>query len=276
MKKILLLLAFSIIGCSDKNDNEPQAAETLLNVSYGADPIQKIDIYLPAGRSESSTEVLFLVHGGAWSEGSKDDLTPSIPQFRFNFPDYAIVNVGYRLGTPESPGYPKQIDDIEAMIAFMESHSDEYNVSDDYAFLGASAGAHLSMLYAYGFDEDHDVKAVVSLVGPTDFNDPAYTENELFQGALVNLVGPNPPENLYTEVSPIAHVDAQSPPTIQFLGNADPLVPVSQGQRLKAALDNAGVANDLRIYDAGHGDFNQTDAAQINTSLTNFINGHMN
>lgn len=272
MKKYLILLLVPFLwNCSDDKKSENLAAETLLDVSYGTDPQQKIDLYLPAGRNEN-TKVLFLVHGGGWSGGSKADFTPIVPQIRFNFPDYAIVNIGYRLATPESPGYPKQINDIQQVIAHLEAG--DYDISGQYAFLGTSAGAHLSMLYSYKFDPENKVKAVCSIVGPTDFTDPAYTENELFQGALANLIGNNPAETLYAETSPITHVDANSPATIQFLGNEDPLVPTSQGTRLKAKLDDASVTNELHIYNAGHGNFNPTDAEEINNLTKAFFEAH--
>ena len=41
---------------------------------------------------------------------------------------------------------------------------------------------------------------------------------------------------------------------IQFLGEVDPLIPVTQGTLLQEALNQAGVANDLIIYEGeGHG-----------------------
>lgn len=49
------------------------AAKTMLNESYGTDPLQKMDIYLPANRSVTATKVIIMIHGGGWTGGDKSD-----------------------------------------------------------------------------------------------------------------------------------------------------------------------------------------------------------
>ena len=276
MKKYLILfLMAGFWSCSDddnSNENTILPAQTLLNVSYGSDAKQRIDIYLPERKNDQSTKVLFLVHGGGWSSGSKEDMNASVIVAKQLFPDYAFVNIGYRLATEASPAYPKQIDDIKSAVSHIENG--DYGLSQNYAFLGVSAGGHLSMLYAYGFDPQHRVKAVCNVVGPTDFNDPAYTENPAILALFPYLTATVNPAFL-TEASPITHVESQSAATIQFMGNADPLVPVSQGQRLKAKLDSENVPNELNIYNAGHGNFSPLDSQEIYQKLTVFFNAHL-
>jgi len=276
MKKYLILfLMAGFWSCSDHdngNNNTILQAQTLLNVSYGSDAKQRMDIYLPERQNDQSTKVLFLVHGGGWTSGQKEDMTASVAIAKQLFPDYAFVNIGYRLATTESPAFPKQIDDIRTAVSHIENG--DYGISKNYAFLGVSAGAHLSMLYAYGFDPERNVKAICNIVGPTDFNDPAYTTNPLVLALLPYLSEDVTPEFL-TTVSPISHVNAQAVPTIQFLGNADPLIPVSQGERLKAKLDANNVSNELHIYNAGHGDFNPADFEEIYAKLKTFFNTHL-
>ncbi len=276
MKKYLILfLMAGFWSCSDDdngNENTILQAQTLLNVSYGSDAKQRIDIYLPERKNDQSTKVLFLVHGGGWSSGSKEDMTASVIVAKQLFPDYALVNMGYRLATQASPAYPKQIDDIKSVVSHIENG--DYGLSQNYAFLGVSAGAHLSMLYAYGFDPQHHVKAVCNVVGPTDFNDPAYTENPEILALFPYLTSTVNPAFL-TEVSPITHVNSQSAATIQFMGNADPLIPVSQGQRLRAKLDSENVSNELNIYNAAHGNFSPLDSNEIYQQLTTFFNTHL-
>ncbi|HEU4495517.1 MAG TPA: alpha/beta hydrolase [Flavobacterium sp.] len=271
MKKCLIFTLFGIMGCSsdDSSGSSPLLeASTLLNVSYGSDPQQLIDIYLPAGRSAESTKVLFLVHGGGWTGGSKADLTPAVAGLKAQFPDCAIVNIGYRLGTVNMPAFPNQINDIKLAVSHMQGNN--YAVSKQYAFFGVSAGAHLSLLYAYKFDPERHVKAVCSIVGPTDFTDPAYS---LYTAvASPYLVGLNPPPDVFQNASPVTHVTAQSARTIQFAGTQDQLVPLSQSQRLKAKLDESGVQNELHVYNAGHGNFSPVDSQDINAKILAFLN----
>ena len=69
-----LFVSIVLISCK-KDDPQPQPfvleAKTMLNISYGNDPLQKLDVYLPADRSNTNTKVIFLIHGGAWSSGPR-------------------------------------------------------------------------------------------------------------------------------------------------------------------------------------------------------------
>ena len=64
----LLIFLFSVafFSCNktDTNDGITVAAKTILNVAYGPDPLQVMDIYLPASRRADSTKVLVMIHGG--------------------------------------------------------------------------------------------------------------------------------------------------------------------------------------------------------------------
>lgn len=274
MKRYIVLFFVVILWSCSSNDNNNGVlpAQETMNVAYGSDSQQKYDVYLPAGRNSNFTKVLILIHGGAWSSGSKEDMNYAVAIAKLQFPYYAIVNMNYRLATETSPAYPKQTDDIASVIAHVESQN--YSVSKQYAFLGVSAGAHLAMLYSYKFATADQVKAVCSIVGPTDFNDPAYVGSELQATILPYLVANNVTTAYLAEVSPITYVTAQTVPTIQFAGNADPLIPNTQGTRLKAQLDASGVSNELHIYNAGHGNFNIADTQDIYGKLGAFFAAH--
>lgn len=279
MKKYILLpvlfLLFNI-GCSsdDSPNTSPLAAETLINTAYGADAQQKMDVYLPEGR-DSDTKVIILVHGGSWVAGSKEDMNFLVPTIQAEFPEHAIVNINYRLASAQSPAYPKQIDDIKQVIQFLEDS--DYSVSDDYAFVGVSAGAHLSMLYSYKYDTDNDVKAVVDIVGPADFTDPAYAVHPLYEQSGITLLGTaNPTDAQIAEINPVAHITAQAPPTLSFYGGQDPLIPSSQGPLLKAKLDEFGVYNEFNFYpDGGHADWNIQIMQEVLGKTIAFLESHL-
>lgn len=277
MKKILLPIfaLLFLISCDDSNDNndlDTSTAFDLTNVSYGSDAHQKMDVYLPANRN-AQTKVLVLVHGGGWSAGSRQDMAYLIPSLKAAFPNHAIVNLDYRLGTIGSPGFPKQIEDLEKAIAFLKSG--RYHIGNRYGFIGASAGAHLSLLYGYAYDPGHEVKAVCSIVGPTDFTDPAYTEDPVFMNMLGALVGTetytdNP--GLFEQVSPRTHVSGTAPATVQFNGGQDPLIPVSQATRLKEKLDGFDIYNEYYLYpNGGHGDWDLATWLDVQTKMVAFF-----
>lgn len=278
MKKILFCLFASgvLLGCSSDDTSSSSTsdliAQNYLNVPYGEHPEQTMDVYLPAGRT-SQTKVFVIVHGGYWVEGDKEDMNYIVGLVQSSFPDHAIVNINYRLASLESPGFPKQIEDVG--LALDQALANNYTISDDMAFIGASAGAHLSLLYAYGFDPEDRIKAVCSIVGPTDFTDPAYVNDPNFQMGLYPLVGPVPyTENpaLYASVSPVNHVSSSAPPTIQLCAGQDELIPVSQGSRLQQALDESGVYNEYYLYPtASHGSWSLDVIFDMQVKLTNFF-----
>jgi len=279
MKKtfaLLFLFVSFLQSCSSDDDkNTPTdnttVAEEFANVKYGPDPQQTMDVYLPAGRT-NATKVIILIHGGAWIAGSKEDFADFIPLIKTEFPDHAIVNINYRLATDTSPAFPKQIEDLQKAITFLKDGSG-YTIDNSYGLIGASAGAHIAMLYSYKYDNTHEVKAICDIVGPADFFDPAYTVHPLYPFAAQYLIGtpaPNP-QNI-ENVSPVAHITAQSAPTISFYGGIDPLIPASQGTRLKAALDEAGVVNEFNFYpDGGHGDWDDATFVEVYAKLTAFF-----
>lgn len=247
------------------------------DVSYGNDPEQVMDVYLPKGRNALLTKVFVLVHGGGWYSGDKTDLNFMVVYLKTNFPDYAIVNVNYRLGTREDIGYPKQVQDIQAAILHLGNHAQTYDLSRQYAMIGFSAGAHLSMLYAYRYNTGGEVRAVCSLVGPSDFSDPSYEQHRsLFSSGLPFFVGDDYPQydsnpSLYNEISPVNYISLFSPKTILFYGSKDDLVPKSQGEIIRGKLNEFLVYNQYHEYDMGHVDCNPQQMQDIQDKMTQFF-----
>jgi dipeptidyl aminopeptidase/acylaminoacyl peptidase len=96
---------------------------------------------------------------------------------------------------------------------------------------------------------------VCSIVGPTNFTDPAYLDNpgEAIQ-ELLDLYGVDAATEFLEEVSPYHRVTASAPPTILFYGGQDPLVPTSQGTDMRDKLNELGVTNEFTLYEnEGHG-----------------------
>lgn len=261
--KLLLLtivLTFISLSCSKENTDIP--AQSLnpteyyqeLDINYGMDKDQKFDLFLPKNRS-TSTKVMVLVHGGGWSEGDKSDMNGFKDIMQQDLPDVAIVNINYRLADANRNPYPMQIDDITSIINHLKEKKDYYVISDDFGFLGVSAGAHLALLWSYAYDTGNDVKMVCSIVGPTNFTDPAYLNSTAPNiRVLWDMFGAKASTQFLEEASPYHRVTAAAPPTILFYGGKDPLVPTSQSTDLSARLQQLGVTHEFTLYEnAGHG-----------------------
>lgn len=259
----MLIAGSFTVGCvSDaENPEKPLAKLEKKNVAYGEHQHQKYDIYLPKGRTEEHTKVLVLVHGGGWVEGDKNEMNGFIAPLQNNFPDHAIVNINYRLASEGNSPFPMQLDDIKSVLTHLQQPENEYNISKAYGLIGVSAGGHLSLLTAYQHNPKNEIKAVCSIVGPTNFTDPAYVHpTELgylaIKLSLENITGESMAGNpeYFKDKSPYHVVTAPAPPTILFYGDSDPLVPNSQGVKMAEKLDQLGVTNEFTLYQgAAHG-----------------------
>jgi acetyl esterase/lipase len=253
-----LLLFVFVTGCQKEDTRQDNAEKTMLDVAYGSDPAQKMDIYLPANRNTTETKVLVLVHGGSWSSGDKTELNEYLPVFKQRLPGYAIFNINYRLGQlPSTNPFPTQEMDVKAAFDAIVTKAEEYGFNrEKMAALGVSAGAHLVLLQAYK-NNTPKLKAVVDMFGPTDLvamYNGATTQLEQF--ILQSLLKGTPTTNaeLYQTSSPINYVSAQSPPTLILQGGADPLVAPSQSTALKTKLEAANVPVQMVLYPTeGHG-----------------------
>ena len=254
------LIIFLILSCSTTDSDEniniegtnPLESLTNLNVSYGNDSNQKFDIYLPANRT-LDTKVIILVHGGGWTSGDKNDMIGFKDLIFQSFDNIAVVNINYRLADENNGPYPMQIDDITAIVNHLKTNRNNYVIDDDFGFIGTSAGAHLSLLWSYAFDTENNVNMVCSIVGPTNFTDPAYLNNPSPElQALLDLFGGD--TGFLETVSPYHRVTATAPPTILFYGGQDPLIPTTQGTDMRDKLIELGVTQEFTLYEnEGHG-----------------------
>lgn len=262
MKRLFFLLYISVfvVACQKetKTGGTQTPEKTLLDVSYGSDAEQKMDVYLPANRTAIDTKLLIMIHGGSWVSGDKADFNEYLPVFKQRLPGYALFNINYRLGQlPAENIFPTQENDVKAAFDFILSKSGEYIFNQEkLAVLGASAGGHLALLQSYKYTTPK-VKALIDMFGPNnmvDLYDSLTDPIERF--GLQALLNGTPVSNttLYQSSSPINFVSAQSPPTLILHGGMDPLVPVSQSIALKAKLQTAGVPVQMVIYPGeGHG-----------------------
>ncbi|MCK0133462.1 alpha/beta hydrolase [Arenibacter sp. S6351L] len=275
----ILLLNFLFIvtsSCSEDSIAPEIAAleaKTMMNLEYGSDLHQKYDIYLPQNRTKD-TKVLILIHGGGWAAGDKSEMDAFKDFIKSQLPGIAVVNMNYRLADDNNPPYPMQIDDINLVVSQLRNKAQEFQISTDIGFIGASAGAHLSLLWSYAHDTKKQVKMVCSIVGPTNLLDEAYisTPNEELR-ILLDQFG-NDPEVL-EEVSPLYQVTTTSPPTLLFYGAQDPLIPNSQGISLRDGLMELNVEHEFTLYpNGGHG-WVGLDLLDTTIKLKAFIQEHL-
>ncbi len=280
----LAVFLFTLGGCSKElsdddnvNDFNPAVSKTMLNESYGGTTRQVADIYLPANRS-SVTKVVIMLHGGSWAEGDKSDLTPVVNTFRLQWPDAAVINMNYTLANNTVGTYhPAQMNDITTLLDYVRDNRSKWQIGESTGLVGVSAGGHLALLYAYAYNTPKRIKTVVSIVGPTDFSDPVYTGNFIFQTVAANLLGKTWAQDpdLHRSVSPALRVTSTSPPTFMAYGALDPIVPLSNATTLRNNLTANGITHTYIEYpNEGH-EFTDPTIVDLTPRVTNFLRTHL-
>jgi dipeptidyl aminopeptidase/acylaminoacyl peptidase len=268
---VLILFVLGFASCKKNKDPEPIKEEVFLDTRYSTNDENTMDVYLPLQRSDT-TKVLFLLHGGSWADGDKDDLTELAVYLKDK--GFAVVNMNYRLTSTDPANiHPTQQNDIKAAINFVASKAFNWHISSDrYGMLGVSAGAHLALLYTYAYNSNNKIKAVASLSGPTNFTDPRGIGFPQ-AAAVAALLGASFEENpsLYLETSPLAKVSSLSKPTLIIHGNFDTVVPAHQATDLYAKLDLFNIDSDLVLYNTGHDLYDDSNKQQILDKITTWF-----
>ena len=253
----LVFIIVCLVACQKTSPvQQSLPAQVLMDISYGNDTAQKMDIYLPLGRSTDTTRLMVLVHGGGWNAGDKSEFSSSLVSLRLKFPNYAIANINYRLATITSNHFPTQENDMKSAMDYLIRNSGSYHISQKIVLVGASAGAHMALLQAYKYSSPK-IKAVVDFFGPTDIADlhNFYASGSERQSAIEILMNGSPNSNsvLYQQSSPVNYITPQSPPTIIFHGIMDSVVPVAESVTLSNKLSSVGVVNEIiRYQNVGH------------------------
>ena len=256
----------------------------ILDTAYGADAKQKMDIYLPAGRN-NTTKLIVMIHGGAWQAGDKNDYNYMKNLLKAKWPGAAFANINYRLASNTANIHHTEImNDISSAVNFMANNKTSFAISDTMAMIGESAGAHLALLYTYAFNTNNYVRAVSDMYGPAQINDWSwYNSFNIFLGQSISAIltqytgspWTTPTTPLYESVSPMVQVTAQSKPTIIFHGTIDVIVPLYQSQWLNGKLTTLGVTHQYTEYPLdGHG-FNATNQNDCATKTVAFFQQYL-
>lgn len=260
-----LIAVLLIFSCNEKKVTlgKDISFEKEDNIKYGDDSEQVMDLYIPHQEPLKKKDAFIIIHGGGWRGGDKSHLTFFTLSMMQRFPDHIFVNINYRLATSALPGIPNQTNDIDQAIKYLVKKL-KYNPR--LILLGNSAGAHLSMLYAYHFDHNKRVKAVVDIVGPSDLSDPGFERYEDYSFVKNYLVDPRtviPGMSTTSFASPISWVDSASAPTLSYYGNRDQVVPLSQKRRLDSVLIQNKVRHESYEFNGGHLDWDKAPNDQF-------------
>ena len=176
-------------------------------IAYGADPRQKLDVYVPSHPVANAPVVVFF-YGGSWNSGSRSD---------YGFVGEALASRGivavladYRL-YPQVR-YPLFLEDGAKAVAWTHEHIRQFSGNPQRLYLmGHSSGAYnaamlaldASLLARHGM-HPHDLRGWIGLAGPYDF---LPIENTTTRPVFFY---PDTP----AASQPIHHVTAEAPPAL--------------------------------------------------------------
>lgn len=232
-----------------------------LDVHYGDDPLQVMDIYLP-DKADAPAPVFILIHGGGFSHCDKRDFH-LYPGFFARERGYALVSLNYRLA-PKNP-FPDGINDVKSAILWICDHAEEYNFDPQRLFLfGPSAGGNFTALVGMQekefLGEKGKIRATAPLCPAVDLVNVRYDYKKIknrvpFTGALVRLMysqyfgSKKNDEELLAKASYMPYVNKDIPPMFIQIGDKDPIIPLCEIEAMyedvKAAIGEENVVLDI-------------------------------
>lgn len=259
-----------------------------LDIPYGPERRQKIDLYLPPEAEKGHVPLFVHIHGGGWMAGDKRDMQVSIYFGLLNH-GYAVAGVGYRLS--DAAQFPKPVHDCKAAIRYLKAHALEYGIDPArVAVGGGSAGGHLALLIAttpnVPYLEDlsmgnaaygTDVRCAVATYPPTDLallgmEDPDTPEN-LFMGGII----PNMDPTFVDMASPRHFVTRQVPPLFVQAGSDDEIVPHEQSILFAQTVREVAGEGRIRfkiVKGAGHADPAFKEPSYL-AQVIDFLDGYL-
>lgn len=278
LERILTLVSVTACLLAPMAAAEEAAYVQHENVVYGeTDGVGLVmDIFTPRGDG-NGLGIIDVVSGAWHSDRGKirDHTRAQVFQILCN-EGYTVFAV--RPGSITKFGALEMIDHLNEGIRWVKGHADVYRIDPNrLGLMGASAGGHLACLAAVtatsgesnGDSDDPSavgtaVRAVAVFFPPTDFLD--------FGGKVVDARADDGfgqivrslafPQGLHDEsesevsealkrISPAHLVTPKVPPFLLIHGDADPVVPLQQSQRMLDALKQAGVPAELIVKEGG-------------------------
>lgn len=247
----LLLIIPAVMTACTGGSGYP--ADELMDIPYGSDPQNRLDLSLPGGRT-MDTPVIILFHGGGWVSGDKSDF--SYLRRYFCKRGFAVFSVNYRLASVEGKGVEFILKDVSEAIAFIRENSSGWIYSKDRIFLtGHSAGGHIALMYAFTLDTSRSINGVVSFCGVTDLSDPLLREFLRRRQPEVNPENSNfdlldfitggsiKAKKMYSPLYTTSRV-----PVILFHGKLDTIIPWQQSAYLHSRMISKGYDSTLYLY----------------------------
>ncbi len=197
---------------------------------------------------------------------------------------FSVLQVNYRGSTGRGREFIRELHDDwggaeQGDVATAAEHvlaTRDWLKEDRVVVFGGSYGGYSSYWQMVQFPDLYD--AGVAWIGLTDLEDMFENTMPHFRTELMQKYLGTPAENpeVYTERSPITHVENVDAPLLLVHGVNDRRVPVSQARRFREALENAGYEEDTdfeyrELGEEGHASSDQAQKLRMFELLADFL-----
>jgi len=232
-------------------------------ISYGADSLQTIDVWLPKGPGPFPT--VLMVHGGCWTSAIADRRIMDWAAADLRKRGYAVWNIDYRGVDRPGGGYPGTFLDVAAAADALTRHAAQFHLDTRrIVALGHSAGGHLALWLAgrprlpasSPLHAPHPlpIAHVISLGGLPDLEATAASpDNGCGTEVVAQLVGaPGARSDVYADTS-VPRLLPLGVPQDLVDGREDRIIPYRLATDYAAKAKAAGDAVVLHtVADTGH------------------------
>jgi acetyl esterase/lipase len=218
--------AFTLLNAGSLYSGAAESRPETREYAYGEDPLQKLDLYLPASVAAqrpgfAMTPTVVLVHGGSWTRGDKADMEKQARDLVDA--GYVAASINYRLA-PEAR-WPAQRKDLVSALKWIHAHALDLHVdARKIVVLGSSAGGEIASAALTQGDGSRYARGLITLSAPTDLalvaqdTTTADDATELAVTVTRDLVGCAPEEcqSVLESQSVYNDIDRRDPPSLLF------------------------------------------------------------
>ncbi len=239
----------------DPEELLPKGGKLLQDISYGDDPEQMLDVYLPPNKPKP--QILFMVHGGGWVFGDRKAKKFIENKIKRWVPKgFIVISVGYRLLPKVNP--LEQADDVAKALAFSQKKATSWGGEPkQFVLLGHSAGAHLVTLISSSsrWKEGLPLEPILGTISLDSavMNTPKlmYQKHpKLYDDAM----GTDP--KFWEQVSPFHQLKAKASP-FYIVCSTERKDSCPQGREFAEKLESFGGQGELLRVDMSHAELNE-------------------